>query len=273
MSTTVRLIATDLDGTLLRSDRTVSQRTRDAVAAAQAAGIVLVVATARHPTTAAMYAAEAGITGLAICANGALIYDLARNVITRRSDLSPETARTVIEQLRALLPDVTFALNQGIDFVCEPAYATIAAVRDHGRDLQIEIRPDVLAELGTPLTKLIVRHPELTPPELYTRIAALELDGFEASLSGAPFVDIVASGVSKAAALAAICADLGIDSPEVVAFGDAPNDLPMLLWAGRPIAVANAYPEVLAAVPEQTASNDDDGVALAIKRLLDSMRK
>ena len=74
--------------------------------------------------------------------------------------------------------------------------------------------------------------------------------------------------MSKAAALASICTDLDIDAREVVAFGDAPNDLPMLLWAGRPVAVANSYPEVLAAVAERTASNDDDGVALAIEKLL-----
>lgn len=268
MNLAIRLIATDLDGTLLRSDRTVSRRTRDVVAAAQAAGVTFVVATARHPMTAAAFAAEAGITGLAVCANGALIYDLTRGEITRRSDLDGDTAKSVIEHLRADVPQVCFALVQGMDFVCEPAYATISDGRDHGRDLQLAVRPDVLAELATPLTKLIVRHPELTPAELHTRIGALGLNGFETSLSGAPFVDVVAAGVSKAAALATICADLGINAAEVAAFGDAPNDLPMLLWAGLPIAVANAYPEVLAAVAEQTASNNDDGVAVAVERLL-----
>jgi Cof subfamily protein (haloacid dehalogenase superfamily) len=268
MTPPIRLIATDLDGTLLRSDRTVSQRTRDTVARAQAAGITFVIATARHPTTAALYAAEAGITGLAICANGALVYDLTRGKIVRRSDLSAEAARAMIERLRIAVPDVTFALVQGLEFVCEPAYAAISDGRDHGRDLELAVRPDLLFELATPLTKLIVRHPELGPPEVHALITGLGLNGFAASLSGAPFVDVVAAGVSKAAALASICADLDIDASEVIAFGDAPNDLPMLLWAGRPVAVANAYPEVLAAVSERTASNDDDGVALAIEKLL-----
>lgn len=268
MTRPFRLIATDLDGTLLRSDRTVSERTRAAVATAQAAGITFVVATARHPLTARHYAAQAGITGLAICANGALVYDLCRDEIVAHVHLSTETARSVIERLRAEIPDVCFAFVQGMDFACEPAYARIADMRDHGRDLAAVAQGDALELLETPLTKLLVRHPDLTPAELQERLAALGLCGFEASLSGAPFLDLVAAGVSKAAALAGICADLGIGPHEVVAFGDAPNDLPMLLWAGRAIAVANAYPDVLAAVPECTASNDEHGVALAIERLL-----
>jgi Cof subfamily protein (haloacid dehalogenase superfamily) len=268
MTRPVRLIATDLDGTLLRSDRTVSERTRDAVAAAQAVGITFVIATARHPLTAREYAAQAGITGLAICANGALIYDLAWDEIVSHAHLPAETARAVIELLRAGIPDVCFALIQGMDFACEPAYARIADLRDHGREPTAVVQRDALELLATPLTKLLVRHPEMPPAALLERLTALRIDGYEASLSGAPFVDIVASGVSKAAALATICADLDIEARDVVAFGDASNDLPMLLWAGRAVAVANAYPEVLAAIPERTASNDEHGVALAIERLL-----
>jgi Cof subfamily protein (haloacid dehalogenase superfamily) len=268
MNPAVRLIATDLDGTLLRSDRTVSQRTRDAIATAQAAGITFVIATARHPSTARLFAAEAGITGLAICSNGALVYDLSRDEVVRHSHLPGETARMLIEVLRNGIPDVCFALFQGMDFVCEPAYAAIATEGDHGRDLQRVLQGDALTLLEQPITKLLIRHPELAPAAVHERLVALGLDGFEASLSGAPFVDVVAAGVSKAAALAMICAELDVQARDVVAFGDAPNDLPMLHWAGRAIAVANAYPEVLSVVTGRTASNNEDGVALAIERLL-----
>lgn len=268
MTPGVRLIATDLDGTLLRTDRTISARTREAVAAAQADGVIFVIATARHPVSVRHLASQAGISGLAICVNGALIYDLAADEIVARSHLPATTALALIEALRTTLPDVCFALVRGMDFACEPGYAALASDEDHGRDLAAVLQAEISTMLELPATKLVIRHPEYPPAHLLERVRALGLSGFEASLSGAPFVDVVAAGVSKAAALVTICAGLGIDASEVVAFGDAPNDLPMLEWAGRAIAPANAYPEVLAIVPEHTASNDDDGVALAIERLL-----
>jgi Cof subfamily protein (haloacid dehalogenase superfamily) len=268
MTRPVRLIATDLDGTLLRSDRTVSERTRRAMVAAQGAGITVVVATARNPLTTKRFADQAGIAGLAICANGALVYDLARDEIIARTDLPGAVARAIIERLREQVPGICFAVAWGTQFACEPAYAAISGPEDHGWDLSAVPQGDALELLEVPLSKLVVRHPELTPAELHQYLTAAGLEGFEASLSGAPFVDVAAAGVSKAAALATICARLGIEREEVVAFGDAPNDLPMLAWAGRAIVVANAYPEVLTAISGRAASNNDDGVALAVEGLL-----
>ena len=86
------------------------------------------------------------------------------------------------------------------------------------------------------------------------------------SLDG--LVEISATGVSKATTLELLCTERGIPADCVLAFGDMPNDLPLLAWAGRGIAVANAHPSVLAAVTEHTASNDDDGVALVLEQLL-----
>src|SRR5947209_4137610 len=106
MTKRIRLIATDLDGTLLRSDRTVSQRTRLAMAEAQAHGITVVIATARHPVTAKQFAEMAGVSGLAICANGALVYDLARDEILTHETLAIATAAEIATRLRAALPGV-----------------------------------------------------------------------------------------------------------------------------------------------------------------------
>lgn len=98
---------------------------------------------------------------------------------------------------------------------------------------------------------------------------ARELAGTDASvtLPGPWTVEVSAAGVSKAAALAELCDELGIAAADVLALGDYPNDLPMLAWAGRGVAVANAHPEVLAAADEVTASNDEDGVALVLETL------
>lgn len=268
MTTPVKLIATDLDGTLLRSDRTVSDRTRSAIARAQEAGIVIAVATARHPLTASGFAAQAGITGLAICVNGALIYDLGQESIRRETHFSRTTAEELIVRLRAALPGICFAIVRAMEFACEPGYAAIAEMEEHGRRLDEMPQGDALSLLDVPMTKLIARHPEIAPPAVLASLTSFGMNGYEAALSGAPFVDIVAPGVSKAAALEWIAAELGIARDEVVAFGDAPNDLEMLRWAGKAIAVANAYPEVKAEVAEITASNNDDGVAIAIERML-----
>ncbi|HKG25212.1 MAG TPA: HAD family hydrolase [Thermomicrobiales bacterium] len=265
----IRLIASDLDGTLLRSDRSVSDRTRAALAAAQERGIVVVLATARPPLTTRLFADQAGITGHAICSNGAILYDIARDELLGHQTLDAAAARRLIVALRDAAPGVCFALVQGMEFACEPNYAAIARVEDHGRLLD-EIRlGEALALLASPTTKLVVRHPERLPPDLLTTIQGLGLDGFEATHSGAPFLEVVAAGVTKGWALAELCAMLGIDAAEVVAFGDAPNDAAMLRWAGHGVAVANAYSVALEAADEVTHSNDEDGVAVIMERLLD----
>jgi len=125
--------------------------------------------------------------------------------------------------------------------------------------------------LDRPAAKLLARHPRMACDELLA-LAVEVLDGQVAvtSSSKEALLEISAPGVTKASALAALAARAGIPAAEVVAFGDMPNDLPMLAWAGRAVAVANAHPEVLAVADEVTASNDEDGVALVLERLAGS---
>jgi Cof subfamily protein (haloacid dehalogenase superfamily) len=265
----VRLIAADLDGTLLRPDRSVSARTRSALARAQECGIPVVLATARPPLTTRLFAEQAGVGGYAVCANGAITYDVGRDAIVEHTTLDGETARRLVEALRKALPGVCFALVQGTDFACEPAYAATARLEDHGRLLEEMTVGDALELLATPTTKLVVRHPERLPLELLEIVQCLGVDGFEATLSGAPFLEIVAANVTKAWALAALCERLGVEAADVVAFGDAANDAAMLRWAGRGVAVANASPAALEAADEVTLSNAEDGVAVVVERLLE----
>jgi Cof subfamily protein (haloacid dehalogenase superfamily) len=267
----VRLIATDLDGTLLRPDRTISERTRAALARAQERGIVVVLATARPPLTTRLFAESASVTGHAICANGAILYDLARDEILGHRTLEAETARRLIVELRATLPGVCFGFVQGKDFACEPDYAASARFEDHGRLLEEMTVGDALSLLATPLTKLVIRHGEWTPQDILQAVHGLGFDGFEATHSGAPFLEIVAANVTKAWGLASLCKLLGIEAREVVAFGDAPNDAAMLRWAGHGVAMANAYPAALEAADEVTASNVEDGVAVVVERVLDGL--
>lgn len=261
----VRLIATDLDGTLLRSDgETVSERTRRALAAARDTGIRIVLVSARGPIGVSEVADASGCDGLAICSNGGLVLDLASREVVGHRPLAADVAAQMIRALRARLPNVCFAAETEGVFALEPAFR---GAWDWEPPAGTRCA-DALELVAAPVTKLIARDATCSVAELAAAAREVAGDAAAVAMSGEWVVEISATGVNKAAALKELAADLGVERAEVVAFGDYPNDLPMLEWAGRSIAPANAHPDVLARVDEVTESNDDDGVALAIERLL-----
>ncbi|HET8628014.1 MAG TPA: Cof-type HAD-IIB family hydrolase [Thermomicrobiales bacterium] len=260
----IRLVATDLDGTLLRGDGTVSARTRRALAGARAVGATVVLISARPPRTLRLMARDANVGGLAVCCNGALVYDLDADTIVEQAALPAGVAAALVAALRAAAPGVCFAVERGLTFGQESAWAPSAAGSPAGAPLV----DDALALCAADVTKLIARHPARTPEELWGIARAVAGEAATVTHSGAPFVEIAAAGVTKARALERLCARLGVAAAEVVAFGDMPNDLPLLAWAGRGVAVANAHPAVLAAADGITRANDEDGVALVLERLL-----
>ncbi len=164
------------------------------------------------------------------------------------------------------MPGLAFAIEYGADFVHEPAYPVAF---EHRRN---DTRTVTAAELlERAAAKLLVRHPGRDSADLLSQVRPLVGRLAEVTHStpvGPGLLEVSAAGVSKATALARLCAGHGIDAADVVAFGDMPNDLPMLEWAGRPYAMANAHPDVLAAVPTRAPSNDEDGVAVVLERLL-----
>jgi Cof subfamily protein (haloacid dehalogenase superfamily) len=260
----VRLVASDLDGTLLLPDRTLSPRTVQVLRELVEAGVVLVLVSARPPRTVREVAEMLQAKGLAICCNGALIYDLDGASIVQHWPCPPEVVQALVRQLREAAPGVSFAVEQGLTFGCETGYAAwYPRVWNNAPEVE-----DVLELLTQPVTKMIVRHPTLHRDEMLTLIQSLGGDAILATHSGAPFVEVSAGGIGKAAALAWLAASLGIDRHDVVAFGDMPNDLAMLEWAGRGVAVANAHPTVLAAADEVTVAHTEDGVAIALERML-----
>ena len=261
---TVRLIATDLDGTLVRSDGEISARTRDALAAAEDAGLVVVFVTGRPPRWMKTISEETGHRGIAVCANGAIVYDLHTEQVVQDFPMDAEVARGLAEAIRSVVPDVAFAVEAGERFGHEPHYRS-----------KYELPPDVVVAhlddlIDRPVLKLLARHTTMPTGELLA--AAREVVGELAMLTTATFsetdslLELSAAGVTKAFGLERLAAQHGITADEVVAFGDMPNDIPMLVWAGYAVAVENAHPDVMAVADEVTASNDDDGVALVIER-------
>jgi Cof subfamily protein (haloacid dehalogenase superfamily) len=259
-----RLVATDLDGTLLRADGTISARTRHILRAVRERGVEVVVVTARPPRVARVVAERLGLDGLVICCNGALVFDLDAQVVVLHRPLDGKVACGVVAALREAAPGVCFACEQGLRCSCEPCWALLAGTAADAAMLQGDAR-EFCAE---PVTKLIARHPDHSPEHLLALARSVCGDTITVTCSGAPFIEISAAGVHKASTLALLCASRDIEADEVVAFGDMPNDLPMLRWAGRGVAVANADPEVLAVTSYVVASNDDDGVAAELMRLL-----
>jgi Cof subfamily protein (haloacid dehalogenase superfamily) len=265
----VRLAAIDLDGTLLRSDGTVSARSRDALASARDAGVELVLATARSPRTTRLIAAEAGLTGIAVCANGAIVYDLDIDRIVKHTPLPIEIAHRLVVGLRAQVPGVVFGWEHELRFGSEPAYERLRSDGWWPRPADAYPPCDPLS-CTKPMTKLLARHPGFDLEELFA--IALTLAGNDASvtLAGDSFVELAAAEVGKKHAVAALAADRGVDSSRVVAFGDHLTDAALVAWAGHGVAVANAHPSVLAVADEVTASNDDDGVAVVLERIVQS---
>jgi Cof subfamily protein (haloacid dehalogenase superfamily) len=258
-----RVVATDLDGTVVRSDGTISARTKNALTAAADAGAMVVIVTGRPPRWLRGIAEATGHHGLAICANGAIVWDLHDERVVASYPIDVDTVRDIASVLRKEFPDLGFAV-ESIDarFGHEPSYRPRWSTDDQTLVAELE------ALLSQPVAKLLARHEGLSADELLAgarTVVAEELATLTHS-SREGLLEISAAGVTKASTLTALCAQHGFGPEDVVAFGDMPNDLPMLAWAGRSIAVGNAHPEVLHAVDEVTASNDDDGVAQVLER-------
>jgi Cof subfamily protein (haloacid dehalogenase superfamily) len=253
-----RLVATDLDGTVIRSDGTISARSRQVLAAVEEAGAVLVFVTGRPPRWMPPIVEATGHRGVAICANGALVYDLHTSTVVRHSLLSVAALVEIVDALRRDLPGVAFAVERhDTGFAHEPSYRPRWDSMDQSRSIQ-----PVEEMLTDGVVKLLARHDGMEPAEVLS--AAHRSIGELATITNSTsdgLLEISATGVTKASALAELAAEHGIEPADVMAFGDMPNDLPMLAWAGVGVAVANAHPDVLAVADDVTASNDDDGVA------------
>jgi Cof subfamily protein (haloacid dehalogenase superfamily) len=258
-----RLIATDLDGTLLRSDLSISPRTADVLRRMTAEGRQVVLVTGRPIRWLRPVYDQLHEPVPAVCANGAVIYDPVEDTVLRADPLSPDRLAEVIRRLRAEVPGVSFAVEvtDGREMRHEASYPVS---QPDGRVRAVEELEDLFS---APAVKLLARASN-HDPQTFVKLVGAALQGLaeatHSSYSG--LVEISAVGVTKAAGLAWFCDRHGVSANEVVAFGDMPNDLPMLTWAGQAVAVANADPAVRDVADQVTPSNDEDGVAVYLER-------
>jgi Cof subfamily protein (haloacid dehalogenase superfamily) len=268
-----RLIATDLDGTLLRDDKSVSERTVAALAAAEEAGIEVFFVTGRPARWMDVVSDHVHGHGLAICGNGAAVVDLhggpGAHRFVKVRELARENALDAVRLLRETAPGTVFAVEQTYGFYQEPAYPRLhMEIPDTLAPAEQLLAPDAPGA-GEPVLKILAFHHELDPDAFLT--VARRAVGDRATItrsSPSALLEISGPGVSKASTLELCCAERGISPEEVVAFGDMPNDVEMLTWAGTSYAMGNAHPAVIAAASGRTVANNEDGVAVVIEKIL-----
>lgn len=271
-----RLIATDLDGTLLRDDKTVSDRTIAALAAAEAAGIEVFFVTGRPARWMDVVSAHVHGHGLAICGNGAAVVDLhggpGTHSFVKVRALERECALDVVRRVRAASPGTSFAVERTGGLHHEETYPPLHMEPGESvapAEKLLAETPADPAVAEQPVLKILAFHPELAPDDFLVVARAAVGDRATVTRSSpSALLEISGPGVSKASTLELCCAERGIAPAEVVAFGDMPNDIEMLSWAGTSYAMGNAHPDVIAAASGRTVANNDDGVAVVIEQIL-----
>lgn len=260
----VRLIASDLDGTLFGPDHLLSPRTIAAVQHAVAAGIHVVAATGRSTTSAVPRLRPAEVITTAVCSNGSLIHDMLSGDTTRFA-IDPEHVDRFFATLTNIDSRYAFCWETDQGNGWDASFDDIASMHeDLGDERGLLKRPT--AEHRT--TKLMVRHPDITQEALREHLVPLLVDPVTVSTSGVQFVEVTGAGITKASALAHLCADWGIDSGQVLAFGDNHNDAAMLEWAGHGVAMGNGSSLARQAADDVIGTNAEDAVAVFIESLL-----
>ncbi|PZG23574.1 Cof-type HAD-IIB family hydrolase [Micromonospora craterilacus] len=266
MDATPHLIATDIDGTLLRDDRTLSAHTAAVLTRISDRGTPVVLVTGRPIRWLKLVYDQLAEPLPAVCANGAVVYDPVNDEVLRADPLAPELLAEVARRLRAEIPGVSLAVE--IVDSRQMRHETHYPLRWDADNTAIRVVETPEELLSVPAVKVLARAGEQDPDQ-FTQLVAAALAGLaEATHSShSGLVEISAAGVTKAAGLAWYCHRIGIAATDVLAFGDMPNDVPMLTWAGRGVAVANAHPALLAIADEVTSANSTDGVAAYLEKV------
>ncbi len=260
----LRLVATDLDGTLLHSDGTVTDRTRAVIEELERRGVAVVFVTGRPVRWMGELWHLVGDHGVAICSNGAVVYDVPRRTVARVRPIDDATVLEVAGALREAVPGTAFAVERLGGFDAEPGYLV---------EGDVGFRPgDPSGPLGDILdgqaVKLLARHRTIGPSEFWALVddAVGGLVTTTWSSLGS-LVEMSAHGVTKASTLQLVCEQRGVAAEEVVAFGDMPNDTAMLAWAGTTYAMAGAHESARLAADALAPGNDEDGVAAVLEEL------
>jgi Cof subfamily protein (haloacid dehalogenase superfamily) len=261
-----KLIATDLDGTLVRSDDTVSAYTHEVLDRVRAAGIRIVGATGRGPRLTSLTRGDIRVADFLVMAQGGWVLDQAESVYLLRSRLPGPALAGVLADLEAEVGALS-VMVEALDHDDAPLWGDYDPTWRY--PVRLEQRPRADCLTGD-VIKAFARSFAHDVDQLLA-VARRVVSPAVASVTqaGLDYVEICPPHVTKATGLSVVADAVGVDPADVLVFGDMPNDLPMFAWAGwSRVAVANAHPDLLAVADEVTLTNDEDGVAVYLDRLL-----
>jgi Cof subfamily protein (haloacid dehalogenase superfamily) len=267
----MRLVASDIDGTILGHDGKISDRTVRAFHACREAGVELVFVTGRPPRWLHPLEEQLGHTGTVICSNGAVVWDLEADKVVSAQTMAIEDIFEIRRIIKKLRPAALFAAETLTGFHLEPGF-----IQNASSELLSEFTP---APLDSTLTaedavvKFLAIVREGTADEFLAQVAPAvgNLASVTHSAPTVAMLELAVPGINKAVTLAGYAASLGIDAADVVAFGDMPNDIEMLRWAGHGYAMASGHPEAIRAAGQQAPHFDDDGVAQILEERLTAL--
>jgi hypothetical protein len=269
-----RLVALDLDGTLLSSDQTILPETRQALLEVRARGIDVVLVTGRQHIMARPYHVELGLDAPVVCCNGTYLYDFQRGEVLVSDPLGRDSALSLVEHGRRHGVDMVLYIDHMM--TCERFDARMSSLKAWADTVPPALRPDLrLSEHGFEadieaaqnVWKMVVSHDDPQRiAQFVDEVAAILPISCEWSWRNR--VDVTRAGNSKGKRLAELVSQRGIDPAQVIAFGDHLNDLSMLHFAGMGVAMGNAEQEVRDRADHVTASNDDNGIAKALRELV-----
>ena len=262
----IRLIVTDLDDTLLDARGRLPRQNVEALRRAQARGAVVTIATGRMTSAALPFARQFGANAPVIVFNGGLVYDPVRQSAIYENPIPLALAREILRMAEQLGVYAQYFDRERYYFANRCSYAN--AYGAHVGIAGIETRQPLSQWITQPAAKLLMD----TRPEQRDAICARFQQAFGQRLHVMPtrisYIECVANGVDKGAALARLAQTLGLRPDEVAAFGDAQNDVGMLQWAGHSYCMQNGCAEAKAAARQIAPSNDDFGVARAIDDMI-----
>ena len=253
-----RLVALDVDGTIVDRDGVLPPAVGKTLAAVLAAGVPVVLCTGRSWHGTVDLVEQLGLPpGPSVCSNGAVIVTYPPQEIVKAITFDP---RHVIERVQQFAPGTLIAVEEiGIGY----------RLNDHfpGGDLTGEMIIEDLEQLSArPVTRVILRDPTRSDSDFISLARHLGLHGVTYFVGWSAWLDIAPEGVNKATALAEVAEGLGVTAADVLAFGDGRNDTEMLRWAGRGLAIGDAPDEVQAAADDVTARFIDGGPIAELRR-------
>ncbi len=262
---TIRLVALDVDGTLVDTDMLVSPRLRRTIKSAQEAGVLLTLATGRGPRSIMPLVQDLGFTMPQICYQGGLIYDVKRAQILHRTTLSLALAQEAIAWAQSAQADISVYIDGRVYL---ESLRHSPAFYDRWFGLPIHVVPDLAAAVTHNPEKVLFTAESSVADTIHQTLTQRFGRRLQVLRTHEMFVELVANGSSKGQALAWLAHEFGIERAQVMAIGDSENDLSMVSWAGLGIAMGNAVPDVKAAADWIAPSVQEDGAAVALEQFV-----